>query len=232
MVSIWMPDAPPATPNAQDDEFADASGGLPSGWTEFDPGAIQTVNESAAGCELSTATHAGSQVTGIYKSIPSGDFSIMIKVALSGLGVTNSIRAMICLWEDPSNTAKALRTLGITQNATQGQIDVIQWNNYTTLTSTLASLAMSVDEGPTVLYLRIRRTGTAYAFDVSSDGNGFEQVHTIAALGITPTAMGLAMDNTASGANVKTTTSFFRYKASDVGIFGALEGDRIAVTPA
>src|SRR5574343_649706 len=79
MPAIWLPDYPPASPSAYDDEFSDAS---LSGWTEIDPDSILTVSEGDSGVTLTT-TGATWGYANIYKACPaSGDFAIWTKVSV------------------------------------------------------------------------------------------------------------------------------------------------------
>src|SRR6185436_39289 len=44
--SVWSPDTPPVSPSATDSEFSAGSNGVPSGFTEYDPGTLLIVTES------------------------------------------------------------------------------------------------------------------------------------------------------------------------------------------
>lgn len=225
-----MPDAPPASAGAEDDEFADASGGLPSGWTEVDHGTAQTVDEDEPGLELGQVTHVGNALSGIYKAIPAGDFTYWTKVSLSGLAVTTTLRAGIALWEDATAVGGDVRTLHLITNATQGAVDVTSWTGYTAISATLVTRAISVDTTPTHLYLMVRRATTTYDFSFSTDGIGWQRILTTGALGITPTHIGPSMDNTNSAADANARFAFWRYLASDVGLTPLMAGDRIDIT--
>jgi len=230
MSSIWFPDAVPASPGSEDDEFADASGGVPSGWTEVDHGSVLTVDEDEPGLEFFVATHAGNALAGIYKSIPAGDFTYWTKVSLSGLPETNSIIGGIALWEDATNSAGDVRTLALICNATQGEVSIHPWTAYNAIGAATVSQPITVDVGPTHLYLMVRRTGTTYAFSFSTDGIGWQRLLSTGALGITPTHIGPCVDNVATGADVGARFPFWRYVASDVGMTPLMAGDRITVT--
>lgn len=228
VASIWMPDAPPATAGAADDEYADASGGVPSGWTEVDHGTGLTVTEDEAGLKLASTAAQGN--AGIYKAIPAGDFTVWTKVALSAVGLTDFMPGGLVLWEDAANSAGDLRVFYMEASAADVKVIIQAWTAYNAFGSSVASFSISVDTLPAHVYLRIRRTGTTYAFDVSLDGLGWFRIHNTAALGITPTHVGPAINTSshASGSLVGR-FSFFRYVASDVGIGGLMEGDRLKV---
>ena len=227
-----MPDAPPASAGADDDEFADASGGVPSGWTEVDFGAVLTVDEDEPGLQFTVATHAGSALAGIYKAIPAGDFTAWTKVSLSGLAVTDSLLAGIALWEDATTSTADVRTFALIANATQGELTVHPWTAYNAQGAATLTVPITVDSGVSHCYLMVRRTGTTYAFSYSSDGIGWQRVHNTAALGITPTHYGPCIDNINSGADVDARFAFWRYLASDVGLTPLMQGDRITITAA
>lgn len=223
----WDPDAAPSSAGADDDEFADAAGaGVPSGWTEVDHGTHQTVSEEEYGLKLIQATHAGDSVSGIYKAIPAGDFTIVTKVSLSGLSEANFVVAGLGLFQDATSSTGDIATHTLHQDATATAINVETWTAYNAFGSSLQQVVWSVDGGPTHVYLRIRRTGTTYAFDFSTDGVAYQRLHS-GTLSFTPTHYGPVINNVASGADVMGVFSFFRYTASDVGITGVLGGNRI-----
>lgn len=223
----WDPDAAPSSAGADDDEFADAAGaGVPSGWTEVDHGTVQTVSEESYGLKLIQSTHAGDSVSGIYKAIPVGDFTIVTKVMLSGLAEANFVVAGLGLFQDATSSTGDIVTHTLHQDATATAINVETWTAYNTFGSSVQQAVWSVDAGPTHVYLRIRRTGTTYAFDFSTDGTAYQRLHS-GTLSFTPTHYGPIVNNVASGADVMGVFSFFRYLASDVGIVGVVGGNRI-----
>lgn len=226
--SIWIPDWPPQQAGADDDEFADAAGaGVPTGWTEVDHGAVQTVSEDELGLKLLQSTHAGDQFTGIYKAIPTGPFTIWTKMSISGLAETNYIMGGLALWQDATSSSGDLYNLRVQCDATSVSFNVERWSSYTTWESTVVARTFSVDAFPTHMYLRVRRDATpTYSWDVSSDGIAWAQLAS-ATIGITPVHYGPCMDNNATGADVNVRFKFFRYLASDVGLDGLVKGDRV-----
>ena len=227
--TLYMPDAPPASAGADDDEFADAAGaGVPSGWTEVDHGTTTTVSEEEYGLKLLQATHAGDSVAGVYKAIPAGDFSIVTKVQLSGLAEANFVVGGLALFQDATSATGDIATHTLHQDATATAINVETWTAYNAFGASVQQVIWSTDGGPTHVYLRIRRTGTTYAFDFSTDGVAFQRLHS-GTLSFTPAHYGLVVNNVASGQNVAAIFPFFRYVASDVGIVGVMGGDRVRV---
>lgn len=219
--SIWCPDAPPAVAGADDDEFADASGGLPAGWTEFDPDVIQTVGEDEQGLTLLQATHGGDNMTGIYKAIPAGNFTIAAKVGT--LGVPSYAAAGMALWENAAGN-NGIYTIELRYGASG--VYVIRWTNKTTKAVELWPGGENV---LTDVYMRIRRNGTTYYFDVSVLGIGWVQMYTTGSLAFVPSHYGLYINNSGTFNNLVGRFGFFRYKNSDVGITGLLEGDRVGM---
>lgn len=227
-----MPDAPPASPHADDDEFADNSGGVPGGWTEIDFGTNTTPTEDNDGLNLLQTSHAGNSLAGIYKAITSGDFTIVVKLGMSGLALTTSIRAALALLEDATSSTGDIVTLSLFANATDVSVKRTPWTAYNSSSADTVSRSISVDVIPTAIYLCIRRTGTTYSFDFSSDGVGWQQIST-GTITFTPTHIGIMIDNLNTGSDAKVNAQFFRVQGSDVGIAGRrLMGDRINVAAA
>lgn len=81
---------------------------------------------------------------------------------------------------------------------------------------------------PSAFYFRIRRTGTTYSFDFSTDGIGWARIYT-GSISFIPLHYGLVMTNVASGEDISASFSFFRYVDSDVEVGGLMYGDRVQV---
>lgn len=120
--TYWSPDAPPTSPDTDDDEFeGSASGdtGTPSGWTLFDPDAemdYTTMYDHGLTFSASSAT----DVVGYYKScgsVGNGEkLQIYTKVAVHGTwdnSSTNSMEAGVAFWEDASGSTDEIVTAGI-----------------------------------------------------------------------------------------------------------------------
>jgi hypothetical protein len=140
--TIWMPDAPPASPSADDDEFSVASFDFPSGWTPFDPGSsigdcyvktngliLGSYNDSAAvtvcGMNRDPAAYdmgwtkvsinSGSS-TGFYAGMMLNYFSGSILTVGMSSGSMNSIR--VDTWASDSASPSSLFTMSTTLNYT------------------------------------------------------------------------------------------------------------------
>lgn len=223
--TIWNVDAPPNSPTSQDDEFD--NGSLDVKWSEFDPNTVLTVTESAANKQLilDQSTRAGTNITGIYQTLPAGNFTIWCRVALASLRQGATLTGL-SFWENPADTSKSILTHGITMNATNILWEVDQWTNHNTFSAAPVSAAMNFQPYG---YFRTRRNGTSYFHAVSLDGLGWYEYPIAVNPLATPTAVGLFMDNENLGVTVNSRFNFFRYVASDVGTTGLLSGQLASI---
>lgn len=227
MSILWSPLVGPASPSALNQEFDANSGGVPSGLTEIDFGTNTTVAENEEGLVVTQTTHAGDSVAGAYRSLPSGDFTIWTKVALSGAGVATTAIAGLALFQDATNSNGDIVTLNLRTNATPATlVDVLYYTSYNVLNNVFDSREIGVDIWPTHLYLRIRRTGTTCAFDFSSDGIHWQRFTTMTP-SFTPLHFGVIVDNLGTGSTLAGTFAFLRYHSADVGLTGNVPGRRI-----
>lgn len=216
--NFWNPDAPPASPHANDDEFLDGSGGVPGGWTETDHGSKLTVVEDATYKHVAL-THTGGagthNIAGIYKSVPAGDFTIWTKCSMFAIG--DNVDVGLALFEDATSTTGDINTFGI-RRAAPNAIQRNTWAAYNATPTNNFGESLIL----TTVYLRIRRNGTTYYFDFSNDGLGWKQGSFSGSFAV-PTHMGLFVQNNGSN-TVKGTFEFYRFLASDVGINGVMAG--------
>ena len=228
-LGIWLPDAPPSSAGADDDEFADASGGVPSGWTEVDHGNHMSVDEDAVGLELaSTATGGSYENAGIYKAIPAGDFTIWTKLSHIGVADTSYVLGGLALWEDATNSTKKVELFYnfLQSGGGTSSIAVYEYTNYNTAGSAAkSSSSFGTVYNPTAIYMRIRRNSTTYSFDYSTDGIGWMQFYS-GSLSFTPTHYGPLCGVNHNQANHER-YAFFRYKSSDITVAGITEGNRV-----
>lgn len=231
--TIWQPDAAPASPNANDDEFADESAGVPNGWTEMDFDGTTTVTETAAGLIMTQTTHANDGVVGIYKVLPAGDFTIYTRVSLLTVdtGANQTFRAGITLYEDATSSTADLAIVTWQFNPSNagpaGGTNLHTAYNAAPSGLGSASGSFSPMKSHNGAYLRLRRNGTNYTFDVSDDGIGWSLGWTSFTLGFTPAHMGLSVNNVNTGETCAARFGFFRYLASDAGALGIMEGRRV-----
>lgn len=201
---LYEPDAPPSSPNAEDYEFDLASGGVPTGWTEWDPGAKVTVTEGDFGVKQALAASSGDSLGGIYRAIPSGDWSLTTKVAMAAAG---NLEAGIFLTEDiaANPTTADIETWAIRYDGGGTFTILIQrWTAYNALSSTQFSHSSRTHGGS--IYLRVRRISTNLFFDYSFDGLDWMQAHTMAEP-FTIAHYVLGADNRASAAGA----AYFRF---------------------
>lgn len=227
MATVWIADAPPTLAGSLDDEFADASGGLPSGWSESDHGSNTTVSEDEHGLIITQATHAGSTIAGVYKTRPvDQDFTVWSKLCMTGISDTSSLMVGLAMWEDAANSAGDLRIFSLTSASNDFRMEIESWTSYTTFASEQAVATTSLEIHPSHIYMRIRYTHstTTYSFDYSTNGIGWQQLYSTAALGIVPLHIGIFVNNVASGVDMAVRVPFFRSVASDVGLTGRVDG--------
>lgn len=216
---VWNPNSIPASPSSSDDEFT--SGSLSGSWGELDPNSVLTPTVSANKyLILSQATRTGDNLTGIYETMPAGDFTIYTKVSLSA-GTNNYSDAGLALFEDGTDSTKKAATWGLRFDTGNNALVYFKWANATSVSG--APFAPTIYQN-TFIYLRIRRTGTTYNYDYSFDGVGWRNVGSDGSLGFTPTSFGLFTNNSNLGYTVEAKFPFFRYTNSDVGTTGILNG--------
>jgi hypothetical protein len=97
------------------------------------------------------------------------------------------------------------------------------WDTYSG-TSQAAEELLRSDYVQTYVYFRIRRTGTTYGFEASTDGLNWTRWYS-GTIPFTPTHFG-PIHGRANQLNA-TRFHFFRYVASDVGLYGLARGRRI-----
>ena len=222
--TVWNPDTSPSSPSAYDDEFDGGSGGMPTSglWTKFDPASKLTVVEDSTYklLQLQAATHSGNGITGIYQTIPAGDFTIWTRLALMGTR-TNYLTAGLALWENPSDTTKSITINSLNMYSSFTSWEVAKYTNYTTYNSNPVAYT-----GHTLshVYLRIRRNSTNYYHAMSLDGIGWQEYPTAVNPLATPTKFGVYVDNVGTGITNYANFSFFRYTGSDLGVTGMLSG--------
>lgn len=219
-LGVWMPDAPPTSVGALDDEFKGASGGVPPGWTEADLDSRLTIVEDARGFVLFTMTAAATNnLAGMWVTDPTGDITFWAKVSLLGARVNTTLG--IGWAQDPTSVTADYHIVRLTFDATGMYFLTTIFTAQNVFSSNPVSLADVI--GSSSGYLRCRRTGTTYSFDFSTDGIGWIQLST-GSISFTPTKLGFwGYNNDASNSKVWL-AHFFRSIASDVGPMGVASG--------
>ena len=226
---IWLSDAPPDSPSVYDDEFNDESFDT-SRWTEYDPASVQTISELKSGLQLIRLNPiAGSNdlLSGIYQSIPRGDFSITSKTSVVGKWA-RYIGGGLALFEDGSDSSKKVVTMYIELATNSINLAVYLYNCYNSWSSYYQVTADATSFTSNTIYQRIRRNGTTYYFDYSGDGVAWFLFYS-GNIPFVPSGMGFVFDTfNADGGQPQETaiiSRFFRYKNSDVGLSAPVEGN-------
>lgn len=188
-VSVWMPDAPPASPSDYDDEFTEAS--LDAKWSEFDPGSsmVPTIDTTRKMAVLTDATGSG-YVAGIVQPIP--NVEMVIYMHWFAFGAAGSPSPAIIL---PSGLGSSddLFTLyvGAYRNASSTPgIAAFAHNDYTGLSGTAKGSAVFAMT-PAYLRLRLPNDGNFYV-DASPDGVGWCPLFNNS-LGVLPAYFGVGL---------------------------------------
>lgn len=215
----YFPDAIPASPNGNDDEFNDNSVG--GAWTEWDPGSDVTVTEDANGLLL-TSTNTGSvSWGGVYRALPAGDWSIIAKLDLTGSVLSHQASAGIVITQDIATnpTTADVESLELQISGSTISARLITWSAYNAFNSIIKSFPWGVPYA----YLRVRRSSTTYSFDVSSDGISWITLKSGALDITTPTHIGLAVNSESTPDNWKSRFRFYRQVATttaDTAVLG------------
>jgi hypothetical protein len=223
-VPLFFPDLPPSSPGTNDNEFAANSGGTPSGWTEWDVGGRITPNEGAYGVKLPwTASH--DELSGIYRAVPAGDFTLVTKVQMSTSAVGGTVEAGFMLAEDlGANPSTAdIQTFEIRTDAGTGPFYFLsqRWTAYNAISSTTFQTNFTPGVSLTY-YLRLRRISTTYYFDTSEDGFSWLQRMSLASpFTVAHVVLGGASRST------DPMTAYFRFyrETSSTAIDQVLQGD-------
>lgn len=239
---IWRPEARPLIAHAEDSEFDVAGAGAPSGFTLFDPAASGAVSVDDGGLLITQAPSPSppgtTPISGIYRTIPPGDFTIMTKVSIACPWVTPTVfGAGFALWQDAPGPSGGAYTFGLEtyHTGTTSKITGWRWNSYQARNSEVITLN-SINGGPGHVgcFLRLHRSGTTYTIDWSSDGIGWIQVGAAISLVFVPQQFGFFVYNSDNntGLSMAARFQFWRYRPSDVGLTALAEGDRVALTVA
>lgn len=171
---------------------------------------------------ISVGIHtAAPALCGIYKEIPplDEDGSWIIKLCGGGQIDNDVAFAGLAFFEDAEDPTKFIYCFGEHWYA---DVQTVQYDKWFGPRSVLENT--DAHSG----YLRIRRNDDGYFMDFSAQGLSFatSSEFTELNLGITPKHVGLVVDNT-DAVSMGAAFAFFRYKSSDVGLTGVLEGARV-----
>jgi len=205
--TYWNPEAPPEDASAYDDEFDDNEGsGVPTGWTEFDPGSvIDWKNERIMGFEFNSGS--ASDLSGYYKDV-SGDlpsnFSALeaiTRVSVKGFwddSQSNHIEVGVAFWEDAADSGAEIVTAGFALKQDTGiGIFLKSYTDYNSLSTT--DIGIEGDPptpfGFTTLWIRLLAVNVfgTYSYGLSySTGKAWVNIQTDYAEAVfTPTHCGI-----------------------------------------
>jgi hypothetical protein len=229
-VNVWMPDAPPIVPHAQDDEFNDENFNT-SKWTEWDVMNKITIVEQEWGLEMTVTTDPGINWGGVYQSVPTGgDFSMMAKIDMLTTRF-DTFSAGLFLAEDldagPSTANLVTLHLAVPEGALT--VNASEWSAYDAFLVTRASDNITDYIIPHI-YLRIRVVGSDYEVDYSINGLSWNFMHGEQALPFTPVHCGIAVNNQNTGETSSTACSFFRIVEGTGTHRDVLRGRQVSIT--
>ena len=221
-LGIWMPDAPPSSASAYDDEFNDSSFNS-SLWTDFDQPGNMTISESAHGLSMVQTPASGNNNAGIWQAIPSGDWAIWTCVSLLHTGANYGV-AGIMLGQDLSANPST-SDLITHQITSQGPgLYTQRWNAYNSWNANLENSTIVTN----TMYLRVRKASSTYSFDYSMNGIAWWQLYSSASLPFTPAQFGVFVNNAeSSGSTLRAVFRFFRYVAGTPAVTDVMEGNRV-----
>lgn len=223
----WDPDAPPASASSYDDEFDDQSfdTGL---WSEFDHGSLLTVTEDEIGCKLALAVSSSIDYAGIHQSLQSGDFTYTTKISWNLPKRNMYSHIGLVLFENTTSTGNFLGIfLNTTRTDYNQRITILEMNDYQSFSTEDTYEARAYND--TFIYFRIRYDGTDYHFEWSLDGVGWRWLWSEddALYSGSPSDIGIVLNCEDSVVGMTGRVELFRYKNSDIGNDGILEGDRV-----
>lgn len=225
MPTIWMPDYPPETPSAYDDEFTDESYNAVL-WTEFDKLDYMTITEPVYGLQLNLWHAGGNDVSGVVLTPPAGDWSAWVKCS-NWPWNGNYSGAGLGIWQGTGNTDDIVRIGYVTLDTGVPNLQVQYFTTYGTIDSvpgtTITDAVMSM-----TLYFRIRwvdSTDTAY-FDYSVDGIGWQNIGSRVCSGWTP-LVGPSINCGASSQDTQGVFQFFRLVEGSAALTDVMPGRRI-----
>lgn len=207
---IFMSDLAPESAHGSDDEFLTTGSGVPTGWTEYDPGDKLTMTVGDYGLEFTT-TATTQSMSGIYKAVPAGDFSAITHVEMNSIDIdtASGISGGIMLLEDTTDLVNSnVYTISLQYTSNASAIIVQSRNAYNSAPSNVESIN---GIGSTHLYFKFRRISTDWYFDYSEDGKSWSNI-LVVAQPYTPTGIGpLANKTDTKTGDVYITYPFFRF---------------------
>lgn len=212
----WDPDQRPAQPSSLDDEFSDNS--VDPKWSEFDPGSIQSVTESGGKLGLAVAGQTSEILTGLYQSLPGGDFTAVAKVSLNQATPEDGERwqAGLVLWDDATDSQKPIMLVGPAAQYINGtEQRVYGWSRFAAhnnIETTYTDVAPDIWSLNQPVYVRLRRSGSTYYFDAGDDGLTWRTLTVVPDFGASH--IGIGLFHRASSQILTASFEFFRYRSA------------------
>lgn len=161
-------DVPPASPDADDDEFPGTS--LSGSWSWVNQGsAVATVSYSMVNLSIASDT-AADRLRLLVKAAPSTPYAITVKAYKNSRPDEFGGPALIVR---NSSSGKVL-SMHLDQSSAGVRLDVTKWTNATTFSTSILNMTHYMK----MLYMRIENDGTNVNFKISQDGVGFYQIAT------------------------------------------------------
>jgi hypothetical protein len=180
-VPTWLsvhPDAPPGSPDADDDEFQDESGqsgpvnGLDAKWTQVNWGT--TALSFDKGCAIFTPQDAGTTSMRILSQpVPGGNFRRRFKMSMTAF--TDNFAAVGIVASQGTGATDNHTGLEWIRSTTDAIVHVRQWTDYNTISS--SPVTLGVIHTNHWMWFDLEYDGTNIIFRISFDGVGFAQVH-------------------------------------------------------
>jgi YD repeat-containing protein len=185
--------------------------GLDSKWTQVNwNGSLiaYDVNSTKPG-NLWTRNNFGSDLNhAILQSLPSGDFSAVTKIRVSGTpGGFDNLGIMVTDNNAGNGGTQFTAMLGYNSGWILGGVQYTNFQNYNSTPTNLLNVNSPVNQD---VWVRMRRSGTSYYVGYSYDGNTWSECNSTG-LSFTPVYIGLFTDNNASGTQLDVWFDFFTF---------------------
>lgn len=231
----WDPDAPPASPHADDEEFSSA-GGLPSGWAEWDVATNTTCTVADGALRIEKTNTGGVDWSGAYRAIPAGnDWTVSAKISrLTGTRTGSGAAGMgLMIAQDLATnpTTADLVVLGLTNSTT---LTGIVYRSGITGQTNAGTVSNAFEGDNNTIYVRARLHFTGAVWQISpefsTDGEHFALLGgtTAFSLGIVPVHVGFAFWNQ-TGITARLYAHWFRVTSTFGTLFDRAPGREVAV---
>jgi len=205
--TFWDPAAPPASPDTDDDEFAD---GTLTGWTEWDQGNHTDVSEGNGFLTLKQ-TSTGVAWGGVFKTAPAHtDWTATTRLRLTARKVNyNSVGLAVFQAATTDPSGSDFYWIGYSLDSGDRPIKAQRWNGYNSYGQAYFEDGDFMGESGIWVRFRYESAGSTLYFESSEDGIGWNRLYSL-----TPAwaiaEIGLVMLNENTGADAYARFDFFR----------------------